>query len=228
MPKIVIESDPGDIQLRFLLTVNEKLNDPILEYFRVPDYREQVIGFFSDICPNVEIVRAILNNADKFDVPPALAFALSWEESRFNPNAVNVFNRDGSIDRGLFQLNNRSFPNIELNVFFDIDSNAYYGIAHLRHCLDSGGSVVSALAMYNAGAGRVRSSGTPEVTLDYISRILENQRKIEGRFNVRLVKEDEPQIVEAILIEEPVEIHPFYFTGGTLLGLKPKHIYSSW
>ena len=36
--------------------------------------------------------------------------------------------------------------------------------------------------MYNAGHNRVRSAGTPKVTLDYISRILNRQRNIEDRF----------------------------------------------
>jgi hypothetical protein len=36
--------------------------------------------------------------------------------------------------------------------------------------------------MYNAGTGRVRSGGTPKMTLDYISRILDRERKIEELF----------------------------------------------
>jgi hypothetical protein len=109
---------------------------------------------------------------------------------------MNRHNRDGSIDRGLFQLNNRSFPNLENSAFFDIKSNARYGISHLRHCLDSGGSEISALAMYNAGAGRVSTSGAPKVTLDYISRILENRGRLESRFHAMLIKEEEDRMAE--------------------------------
>jgi hypothetical protein len=195
--EIIHEEEPGN----FLLAVTENIQDPVLSYFRNPEFREWVIDFFSGICTNRDIVQAILENADTFDVSPALAFALSWEESRFNPNAVNRYNRDGSIDRGLFQLNNRSFPNLELALFFDIKTNTYYGIGHLRYCLDTGGSEVSALAMYNAGTGRVRTSGAPEVTLNYISRILGNKSKIESQFHARLIREEERRLAEARLAE---------------------------
>jgi len=187
----VIEEEADD---EFTLSDFEKNNDPVLIYFRDPEYREWVIDFFAALCSNREIAQAILDNTDEYDVPPALAFALSWEESRFNPRAINRHNRDGSIDRGLFQLNSRSFPNLEPAVFFDVESNARYGISHLRHCINSAASEVSALAMYNAGTGRVRTQGAPEVTLNYIHRILENRRKIESRFHVRITREEEKRL----------------------------------
>jgi len=188
---IIIEEETED---EFRLSVFEEINDPVLEYYRDPDYREWVIEFFTALCSNREIAHAILDSADFYNVPPALAFALSWEESRFNHRAINSQNRDGSVDRGLFQLNNRSFPNLEIALFFDIKSNARYGVSHLRHCLDLADSEISALAMYNAGTGRVKTQGAPEVTLNYISRILENRRMIESRFNNRLVREEEKRI----------------------------------
>ena len=180
----------------FFLAVTEKIQDPVLEYYRNPEYQEWVINFFAGVCSSRDVARAILLNADEFNVPASLAFALSWEESKFDPRAVNRHNRDGSIDRGLFQLNNRSFPNLEISEFFSVKSNARYGISHLRHCLDSGGSEISALAMYNAGTGRVTTSGAPKVTLDYISRILENRSKIESRFHTMLIKEEESRLAE--------------------------------
>jgi hypothetical protein len=128
------------------------------------------------------VASVILSNAETFDVPAALAFSLCWEESRYKPWAVNRANRDGSIDRGLFQLNDRSFPGIEEKDFYNPGINAWYGIQHLRWCLDSGGSVITALAMYNAGSGRVHSLGAPKNTLDYIHRILQRQEAVEERF----------------------------------------------
>jgi len=180
-----------------LLSPVEKTSDPILKYYRDEDYREWVIDFFTGFCSSHDVAKAILSNADEFNVPAALAFALSWEESKFDPRAVNRRNRDGSVDRGLFQLNSRSFPDLELIDFYSINSNARYGISHLRHCLEAGGSEVSALAMYNAGTGKVTSTGAPKVTLDYISRILENRSKIESRFHTKLnEKIEENRIVE--------------------------------
>ncbi|MDR0455740.1 MAG: lytic transglycosylase domain-containing protein [Treponema sp.] len=156
--------------------------DFILDLYRDTQARNRVVDFFGVICSSPEIIEVILENANSFDIPPALAFALAWEESRLNPYAVNNNNRDGSIDRGLFQLNNNSFPRLEIPAFFNPGINAQNGMSHLRHCLDVGGSEIAALAMYNAGTNRVNSSGTPRSTLDYISRIVENRRKIEDLF----------------------------------------------
>ena len=158
--------------------------DHVLELYRQPESRELVIDFFSGLCPSREIAEAVLVSADWFNIPPALAFALAWEESELNPLAVNnTKNRDESIDRGLFQLNNRSFPHLELQAFFSPDINSWHAMSHLRYCIDTGRSEIAALAMYNAGTGRVTSSGTPKATLDYISRILENKSKIENSFS---------------------------------------------
>jgi hypothetical protein len=169
----------------------DEITDTVLKYFRDPEYKDWVIEFFTDICLDREIAQAILENSLDFKIPPSLAFALSWEESRFDPRAINGNNRNGSIDRGLFQLNNLSFPNLETITFFDINSNAYYGLAHLRFCLDTGKNEISALAMYNAGTTRVRNTGAPIVTLNYISRILEYRAKIESQFLEKLIKEED-------------------------------------
>jgi len=166
----------------FFTKDNLEQKDHIRELYRQPESRQLVIDFFTDLCPSREIAEAILANADWFNVPPALAFALAWEESQLNPLAVNTKNRDGSIDRGLFQLNNRTFPQLELQAFFSPDVNSWHGMSHLRFCLDTGRTEIAALAMYNAGAGRVTSTGTPKSTLDYIHRILENKNKIENSF----------------------------------------------
>ena len=181
---------------RFFAGTPEKSRDLIQEMYRKPDGREWVIQFFAELCKSREIAEVILANADEFDIIPSLAFALSWEESRFNPSAVNLKNRDESIDRGLFQLNDRSFPRLEINDFFDPRVNARHGMGHLRFCLETGGSEIAAIAMYNAGTGKVKNTGAPKMTLDYIHRIMENRRKIDARFNARLLQEMESPAAE--------------------------------
>jgi hypothetical protein len=156
--------------------------DFVMDSFQNPETRDWVISFFERICGSLKIAQAVLEEAERYSISPSLAFALSWEESRFNYRAVNRKNRDGSIDRGLFQLNSRSFPKLEEAEFFDPRLNAFYGMAHLRICIDTGGSEIAALAMYNAGTGRVHSGGTPHQTLDYAARILSSRRKIDQVF----------------------------------------------
>ena len=179
----------------FLLLTGENIPDLVLETYRNTEYKDWVINFFTNICSDQAIAKAILDSSDEFDVPPALAFALCWEESRFVPYAINRKNRNGSIDRGLFQLNDRSFPQLDIYAFYNVQTNVRYGVGYLRECLNFGDTEISALAMYNAGSGRVRSTGAPEVTLNYIARILENRSKIETRFHSKLLHEEEKRML---------------------------------
>lgn len=155
-------------------------SDPILALYRDQGAQEEVVAFFTAIVHSEKLARIILKRAEEYDVSPSLAAALSWEESKFNPRAVN--RNAASIDRGLFQLNSKSFPKLAEKEFFDPDLNARYGIAHLRWCLDLAGTDVSALAMYNAGTTRVRSDSTPKKTLDYVARILQFKNGVDALF----------------------------------------------
>jgi hypothetical protein len=186
--------------------------DDILTAYRNEVQQQWVIAFFAGILKpagyfpgttTTEMAAAILSNASAFNISPSLAFALCWAESQFNPMAVNRANRDGSVDRGLFQLNNRSFPKLKEADFFNPSVNAYYGMTHLRWCLDAGGSVVAGLAMYNAGTGRVKAEGAPKRTLDYVSYILEFQRKIEDAFAAHPL----PMPVTEELASEPTDLN---------------------
>ena len=155
--------------------------DLILESYNDPELNKEVLAFFENITGSSRIAEVVLANAVIFNIAPALAFSLCAEESAYNPQAYNK-NRNETIDRGLFQLNSASFPQLNVNDFYNPELNTWYGLSHLRWCLDTAGTEVSALAMYNAGTTRVRSHGTPKHTLDYVSRILKRQRKMEELF----------------------------------------------
>ncbi|GHT74423.1 hypothetical protein FACS1894124_4280 [Spirochaetia bacterium] len=167
-----------------------KEDDLILKAYRDSATRERVAAFFGGIMRSPELAYIILDNADVYNIPPSLAFALCWEESRFNTQAVNRANQNGSVDRGLFQLNNKSFPQIAEQDFFNPRLNASYGLSHLRWCLDTGGSLVAGIAMYNAGTNRVADGGTPKRTLDYVSHVLDSQSRIEDIFDSHGVLSD--------------------------------------
>jgi hypothetical protein len=195
--------------------------DPIMDAYRSGESREWVVAFFTAVLKPAgffpgttsgEAAAVILTNASAFNIAPSLAFALCWAESRFNPRAVNKSNRDGSVDRGLFQLNDRSFPRLAEADFFNPSVNAYYGMAHLRWCLDAGGSVVAGLAMYNAGTGRVEARGAPKKTLDYISLILEVQRKIEDTFADHPLPDPvtEEIVMETVNLEDAAAEEPYF------------------
>jgi len=143
--------------------------------------RTAITWFYTQVTGNAEVTQAILDNADAFDIPLSLAFSLAWVESRYRSDAVNT-NSNSSIDRGLFQLNSNSFPQLSVEQFFDPETSAHYGLSHLRFCLDSAGNDVAALAMYNAGTSRVRKNGTPQTTLNYVSSIMNYRSGLETLF----------------------------------------------
>jgi len=136
-----------------------------------------VAEFLTALTGDPEVTKAIMQPALEHDVSLSTVFALAWVESRFTRDVVS--RNYSSIDRGLFQLNSKSFPLLTETDFFDPYTNARYGIEYLQWCIDHGGNEIVALAMYNAGKGRVEKGGTPRMTLDYISLILDYKENLE-------------------------------------------------
>ena len=158
------------------------LADDGLALYRRPDSRGAVEWFYMRVTGNKEVSAAILDAADKNDIPLSLAFSLAYTESRYKINAVNK-NRNATIDRGLFQLNNRSFPKLTEQEFFDPAVSAKYGMSHLRFCMNTAGNEVAALCMYNAGTSKVRSNNTPQSTLNYAGKIMAYRERLDSLFN---------------------------------------------
>lgn len=174
--------DPFELPvLESKLTVTSKKSDPGLDLYRQPNSRPAVEWFYTHITSSREVALAILEAADKDNIPVSLAFALAYTESRYNVRAVNV-NTNSTVDRGLFQLNNKTFPKLTEDEFFDPHVSAQYGMSHLRFCLNSAGNEVAALAMYNAGTNKVRSNSTPQTTLNYVSKIISYKTDLESLF----------------------------------------------
>ncbi|MFA6937908.1 MAG: lytic transglycosylase, partial [Treponema sp.] len=65
--------------------------------------------------------------------------------------------------------------------------SAKYGLSHLRFCLDSAGNEIAALAMYNAGTNKVRNNSTPQMTLNYISKIENYRSWLEDNFSTEVL-----------------------------------------
>ncbi len=159
-------------------------NDRGLELYRQPQSRAAVEWFYTQVTGNRIVALAILENADKNNIPLSLAFSLAFVESRFKSNAVNK-NSNSTVDRGLFQLNSASFPLLTEEEFFDPQVSAKYGMIHLRWCMDLAGkgNDVTALAMYNAGTSRVKANKTPQHTLNYVAKIGTYRSRLENKFN---------------------------------------------
>jgi hypothetical protein len=179
--------------------------DPIAPFYRDPSTREATLQFFATLTQSENIARVILDSAEKFGVRPSLAFALALEESEFRVDAINK-NGD-SVDRGLFQLNSKSYPKLSVQDFYDPRLNARYGLSHLKSCLAQAGNEVAALAMYNAGNGRVERGATPKKTLNYVSRVLAYEDNISSLFAAKVMAASRPAVPGvARLIAESVSM----------------------
>lgn len=181
-----------------LTRYNNKTDDGLILY-RQQISRVAVEWFYLQITGNKEVTQAILSEAEKNNIPLSLAFALAYTESGYRTNAINK-NTNLSIDRGLFQLNSNSFPELTEEDFFDPFVSAKYGMSHLKFCLNYAGNEVSALAMYNAGTNRVRSNKTPQTTLNYVGKIMSYQKMLDQLFSEQVTAYFETQLLPGISV----------------------------
>ena len=161
-------------------------DDRGLALYRQPKTRPAVEWFYTHVTSSREVALAILENADKNDIPLSLAFALAYVESRFKPDAVNK-NGNYTVDRGLFQLNSATFPRLSEEIVDDVAAILKYGMSHLRFCIDVAGNDVTALAMYNAGTNRVKNNSTPRSTLNYVGKIERYRSSLDNMFSAEIL-----------------------------------------
>lgn len=161
--------------------------NPMLALYREDITHQQVVDFFVELTGSPETALPVLYHADRANISLSLVFSLIWVESRFSPVAVNQ--NATSIDRGLFQLNNRTFRELELDDFFHIDTNTFHGIDYLVWCLSQTSDEYQALAVYNAGLTRVRAGMTPASTLVYVERVRTYRARLTDRFRQYILDE---------------------------------------
>ena len=125
-----------DLDFNSVVETKKHKKDDGLVLYRQPESRAAVEWFYSRVTNDRDVANAILENADRYDIPLPLAFALAHTESSYNVEAKHR-NTNGSTDRGLFQLNNNSFPELTEEQFFNPKISAQYGLSHLRFCLNS-------------------------------------------------------------------------------------------
>ena len=174
-------------------------SDDGLTLYRQALSRTAVEWFYYQITGDRNVTQAIITEAEKNNIPLSLAFALAHTESNYKTNATNK-NSNATIDRGLFQLNSNSFPGLTEADFFDPFISAKYGMSHLKFCLNTAGNEVSALAMYNAGTGRVRSNKTPQTTLNYVGKIMDYQKMLDQLFNEQVAAYFENQLTPGVTV----------------------------
>lgn len=109
-----------------------------------------------------QIKDMIVAECHKQGINPTIPLAIAQHESGFNPSAHNTANKDGTSDRGVFQLNSKYF---KLKDPFDPAENIRRGVSHIKALTKTfGNDIDSLLAAYNAGAGAVQSGRIPAST----------------------------------------------------------------
>lgn len=151
--------------------------DALLALYRDEHLRPLVVEYYAKLTEDRAVALAILETCDELEIDPSLGFALAWNESRFNPRAVN--HNSTTIDRGLFQLNSRTFARIDRKTVYDPKSNAVLGLTYFKRAYDKLGSEEKALGYYNAGIGMLTDRTLPKRTQAYIKRILEDRNRID-------------------------------------------------
>jgi soluble lytic murein transglycosylase-like protein len=168
------EASAGNIE-----TVEEIDRKNILDMSTLPVEEKLKLKYYSKYTRNDEIAKLIYRETHEQGVDIHAMLALIKAESDFNPKAVN-YNKNGSIDRGLCQLNSFVFSDIKIKDFFDPAINIHYGTEHFKWCLDQAdNNLVKALALYNAGYGSVTKTKVGERTLNYIQIILDPMHQIK-------------------------------------------------
>ncbi|MBP5452196.1 MAG: transglycosylase SLT domain-containing protein [Treponema sp.] len=188
MVQEIEEAESEEVTFDMEKTVQDirQQDDEALYLLRQPKTRASVEWFYIGVTGNREVSLAILEAAEENNIPLSLAFSLAYAESRYKPTAKNV-NTNGSVDRGLFQLNSGTFPTLTEAQFYDPKVSAHKGLEHLRFCLDTAGNEIAAMAMYNAGTNKVHDNRTPKVTLDYISNIESYRNALDQSFDAEVL-----------------------------------------
>lgn len=140
---------------------------------REPKYKFMPAEFSNYIC---DMCEGLEMDSDK-----AVAH-LMVENPNFDPEAIHT-NLNGTIDEGLFQLNDRStwtsfvkkywFDNIEFNPF-NWKHNTYIALHHIKYLEDKFKVEDDAIMAYNCGEGNVMNGTIPESTKVYLAKVKNN------------------------------------------------------
>lgn len=97
----------------------------------------------------------------RYYIDPWLLYAIAQQESGLNNVAVNLRNKDGSIDIGLMQINTKWLPRlnkygIRLKDLYEPCMNVHVGAWILALAIRQHGSSWEAVGAYNAGSNPER------------------------------------------------------------------------
>lgn len=139
---------------------------------------DEVLSFYTRLTGDKHVALLFLTAALSQDIPVNLFFALGKEESRFNPNAINKWDDNGTKDYGLTQLNSGTFSEETSAELLDPENNVRLGSTYLRKLYSQYHTWLFALVAYNGGV----VNGVLQPSLQYASNILEIESQFDQEF----------------------------------------------
>lgn len=162
------------------------------EYMPSPSFQEDLKSFqlqelerqfYTTLTGDIKIVDMVISyNRGRMSLD--VLFAMMEKESSFNIYAINTNVDDDtgivlSVDRGLFQLNSLSYPELSESDFFNLDINIPTGIGHIASDYAwAKRNLKIALYAYNAGRTKVEENRVPSCTYDYAEYIVQRSSEI--------------------------------------------------
>lgn len=139
-----------------------------------------------------EVSNYICDMCDELGMDSDLTVArLMVENPEFNPEATHR-NENGTIDIGLFQLNDYYlwttfktrywFDNIQLDPF-NWKHNTYIALHHMKYLDDKFKVQDDAIMAYNCGEGNVMNGTIPASTVVYLAKVKNNLFLLKGSSN---------------------------------------------
>ena len=154
------------------------------------EYRKE---WYRDITLEEKYQQYIYEWCQMLEIDYDLMLALSYHESRFNPNALNTTNSNGTRDYGLFQVNSSNLKWVEelagrpMDVIGDVYDNILGGILIFNFYysywedreLEGEELKHYALSSYNFGIGGFVRAGYPTTTRAYNRNIMHTKKEFQ-------------------------------------------------
>jgi hypothetical protein len=153
--------------------------------FTVEEETEQEIGVWKYQFLKKELSDYICGLCNEMEINSDLIVAILMKENpEFNPEATHR-NENGTIDVGMFQLNDRYvwttfkdsywFDNVELDPF-NWKHNTYLAVHHIEYLQKQLKVMDDVIMAYNCGIGAVMNGDIPDRTKSYYANVKLNMK----------------------------------------------------
>lgn len=151
--------------------------------FEHTEIQQEIIESKYNFMP-AEMSNYIVQLCNELELDSNLVVAILMQENpTFDPEATNK-NKNGTMDCGLFQLNDRYiWTDFVPDYWFDIDiefnpydwkHNTFLALHHIQYLSDKLKVFDDVICAYNCGIGAVMNGNIPESTKIYLSKVKNN------------------------------------------------------